>query len=128
MERDRSYLLDMLEAAKLAGPMPMVELEDIRSLADRIARAFRPERIILFGSYAWGAPTPDSDVDLLVVLPFEGKGWCVASEIRCRTRPGFPLDLLVRTPEQLRERLLLRDTFMHEITQRGKVLHAACDG
>ena len=103
----------------------MVELEDIRSLADRIARTFRPERIILFGSYAWGAPTPDSDVDLLVVLPFEGKCWRVAAEIRRRTRPGFPLDLLVRTPDQLRQRLMICDSFMHEITQRGKPLYEA---
>ncbi len=103
----------------------MVSMEDIQSLADRIARAFRPERIVLFGSYAWGTPTPDSDVDLLVVLPFEGKGWQMASQIRQRTHPHFPLDLLVRAPDQLHQRLMMRDTLVQEITQRGMVLYEA---
>jgi predicted nucleotidyltransferase len=101
----------------------MVELKEIQALSDRIAEEFDPERIILFGSYAYGTPTPDSDVDLLVVLPFEGKPWRVASEIRGRTKPCFPLDLLVRSPEQLRHRLKIKDSFMGEIMQKGKVLY-----
>ncbi len=105
----------------------MVDAQAIKSLADRIARAFQPDRIILFGSYAWGTPTSDSDVDLLVVLPFEGKSWHVASEIRRRIGPSFPLDLLVRTPDQLCERLMMHDAFIREITQRGKVLYEAGD-
>lgn len=60
----------------------MAALKDIQAFAERIARNFHPERIILFGSYAWGKPTPDSDVDLLVVLSFQGKGWKMASKIR----------------------------------------------
>ena len=51
----------------------MVERSEIEDLAGRIAKEFKPERIILFGSYASGAPSPDSDVDLLVVLPHQGK-------------------------------------------------------
>ena len=103
----------------------MVDMADIQALANRIAGTFHPDRIILFGSYAWGAPTPDSDVDLLVVLPLEGKGWHVASEIRQRTHPLFPLDLLVRTPDQLRQRSMMHDTFVQEIVQRGRVLYDA---
>jgi predicted nucleotidyltransferase len=53
----------------------MVDFKDIQALADRIAKHFNPERIILFGSYAVGTAGPDSDVDLLVVLPFEGKNF-----------------------------------------------------
>lgn len=53
----------------------------IRQLEERIAREFRPERIMLFGSYTRGEPGPDSDVDLLVVLPFEGKPWRMATAI-----------------------------------------------
>ena len=45
---------------------------EIQKLCEQISRDFRPERIILFGSHAYGSPTPDSDVDLLVVMPFEG--------------------------------------------------------
>ena len=101
----------------------MVSLKDIRIFAERIAGEFHPEKIILFGSYAWGKPGADSDVDLLVVLPFQGKSWKMASEIRKRIRPGFPLDLLVRTSEQLRQRLMIGDGFFDEITRQGKVLY-----
>ena len=101
----------------------MVAIKDIRAWVERIAKEFRPERIILFGSYAWGQPTPDSDVDLLVVLPFQGKSWKMASEIRKRIRPSFPLDLVVRTANQMHQRLMMGDDFFKEITQKGKVLY-----
>ena len=101
----------------------MVDMDDIHALVDCIVREFRPERVVLFGSYAYGTPGPDSDVDLLVVLPFEGKTWRMASEIRARIRPHFPLDLLVRSPEQLRRRQNETDAFLHEIVQEGKVLY-----
>jgi predicted nucleotidyltransferase len=103
----------------------MVDFKDIQVLADRIAKQFNPERIILFGSYAAGTAGPDSDVDLLVVLPFEGKTWKVASTIRSRTRPSFPMDLVVRTPQQLRQRLAMHDVFMRDITRKGKILYEA---
>lgn len=101
----------------------MVALKDIQAFVDRIARNFHPERIILFGSYAWGKPTPDSDVDLLVVLPFQGKNWKMASKIRKRIHPSFPVDLVVRTSEQLRQRLKQGDGFLEDITRHGKVLY-----
>ncbi|NPV87663.1 MAG: nucleotidyltransferase domain-containing protein [Anaerolineae bacterium] len=101
----------------------MTRMEDIQALADRIIREFQPQRIILFGSYAWGNPSPDSDVDLLVILPFEGKSWQMASRIRSRACPSFPMDLLVRTPEQVSARLAQGDSFLKEITSRGIVLH-----
>jgi predicted nucleotidyltransferase len=103
----------------------MVDFKDIQALADSIAEQFNPERIILFGSYAAGTAGPDSDVDLLVVLPFEGKTWKMASKIRGRIRPSFPMDLLVRTPQQLRQRLTMHDVFLRDITQRGKTLYEA---
>lgn len=103
----------------------MVEMSEIDALARRIGERFQPDRVILFGSYAWGTPTPDSDVDLLIVLPFQGKNWQMATEIRKYVRASFPMDLLVRTPEQLRQRLSMGDTFLREITQRGKVLFEA---
>ncbi len=49
----------------------MVAKREIRSLVSRIASEFRPERIILFGSYAYGKPNEDSDVDLLVLMPYQ---------------------------------------------------------
>ena len=103
----------------------MVDFKDIQALADSIVKLFNPERIILFGSYAAGTAGIDSDVDLLVVLPFNGKTWKMASMIRHRTHPLFPLDLLVRTPQQIRQRLAMNDIFMRDITQKGKTLYEA---
>lgn len=97
----------------------------IRKYADQIVRQFHPNKIILFGSYAYGKPTEDSDVDMLVIMPFEGKGVRKATEILLATDPRFPIDLLVRTPEQIRTRLKLGDFFIREITEKGKVLYEA---
>jgi uncharacterized protein len=63
----------------------MVQMNDIHGLADRIAGEFKPDRIILFGSYARGTAGADSDVELLVILPFEGKGfWKIARNLESR--------------------------------------------
>jgi uncharacterized protein len=70
----------------------MVDRAQMEALSQQIAQQFNPNRIILFGSYAYGEPTEDSDVDLLVVLPFEGYPACKASEIRCRVKPEFAID------------------------------------
>ena len=101
----------------------MVTMNQIEEVGRRIASQFRPERIVLFGSYARGAATEDSDVDLLVVLPFEGRWVEKAVEIRMRVRPPFPVDLLVRTPDKVRERVAMGDGFMREVLAEGKVLY-----
>jgi predicted nucleotidyltransferase len=105
-----------------------VTMAKIEQFGRDIGREFRPERVLLFGSYARGTATPDSDVDLLVVLPFEGKPVRKSVEIRFKLRPSFPVDLLVRTPEKVRERLAMGDDFMRELIEEGKVLYDAHDG
>ena len=102
-----------------------VKRQEIRRVCMQIARLFNPQRIVLFGSYAYGRPTTDSDVDLLVVMPFEGKGFRKASEIRSRIDADFPLDLVVRTPKEVKRRLADGDFFLREVTERGKLLYAA---
>jgi predicted nucleotidyltransferase len=69
----------------------VIDESRIVNLAERIVGEFKPERIILFGSYAQGEPHPDSDVDLLVILPFEGKGFRKSLEILNRVAPEFPV-------------------------------------
>lgn len=101
----------------------MVTMEQIEELGRRIAIEFDPDRVVLFGSYGRGVPTADSDVDLLVVLPFEGKAVYKSVEMRLRLRPPFPVDLIVRTPDNVRQRLALGDTFMEDILEEGKVLY-----
>ncbi len=103
----------------------MIGMNEIESLRDSIVRAFRPRRIVLFGSYAYGKPTEDSDLDLLVILPFEGKPARKAIEIRSKLNPKVPLELLVRTPEQVANRIADHDWFMREIMERGRVLYEA---
>lgn len=97
----------------------------IQALCEQIAREFQPERIILFGSHAYGTPGPFSDVDLLVVMPFEGSPLQQAARILTRTNPQMAVDLIVRTPEQVRERLAMQDGLMREIMERGKVAYEA---
>jgi len=101
-----------------------IKRQEIRRVSAQIARLFKPERIILFGSYAHGHPTTDSDVDLLVVMPFKGKGFRKASEIRSRIDANFPLDLIVRTPEEVNRRLAAGDFFLREATENGELLYA----
>ena len=59
----------------------MIDEQRIMELCERIVEEFQPDKIILFGSYAFGTPTPDSDVDMLVVLPFSGKNFRKSLEI-----------------------------------------------
>ena len=99
----------------------------IRQFAQRIGAQFHPDRIILFGSYAYGTPHADSDVDLLVVMPTRNPiGQAV--KIRLAFPAPFPLDLLVRSPEMLAKRIEHEDWFLREIVTKGKVLYEKGDG
>jgi predicted nucleotidyltransferase len=102
----------------------MITMKEIEEVSKQIAQTFQPERIILFGSYAAGQPDEDSDVDLLVIMPFEGHSLRKALEIRQYIRPPFPLDLIVRTPTEVAQRLQWNDFFLREVTEKGKVLYA----
>jgi uncharacterized protein len=102
----------------------VVSMADIEALADRIARAFNPEKIILFGSYAEGTASPDSDVDLLVVLPFEGRNLDKSVEILVKCDPAFPIDLLARHPADVTMRYQMGDPLIRSAIDSGKVLHA----
>ena len=99
--------------------------KEIRRLCDEIAREFHPKKIILFGSHAYGKPAWDSDVDLLVIMPFRGRPTRQAIKMRNRIDAPFAMDLLVRTPRQIEKRLAMGDSFMREILERGKVLYEA---
>ncbi len=103
----------------------MVAMNQIEEFGRQIGLEFDAERVVLFGSYAVGTATSDSDVDLLIVCPFEGKSVHKSVEIRMKLRPHFPVDLLVRTPEKVQQRLKMGDDFMREILETGKVLYEA---
>ena len=101
----------------------MVEFEKIKALSTAIARKFKPAKVILFGSYAYGTPDKYSDVDLLVIMPFKGRGINKAVEILEKTNPTFPVDILVRTPEDVERRIKWNDFFLREIIERGATLY-----
>ena len=101
----------------------MVSLRDIHRYVRDMAQAFGPERVVLFGSYAEGHPTEDSDVDLLVVMDHEGRDVEQAFAIRRAIPRTFALDLIVRTPSGLQRRLGEKDTFLTSIWRTGKTLY-----
>lgn len=101
----------------------MVALGEIKNVVQKIVQSFRPERVVLFGSFARQTAGYDSDVDLLVVVPHEGSAAKCAAEIRQAVEFGFPCDLLVRSPQKLAERLRMGDPFFKEILANGKTLY-----
>jgi predicted nucleotidyltransferase len=105
------------------GLKGVVSKKSIEDFSSQIVRDFHPERIILFGSYTYGIPTENSDIDLLIILPFEGKPIQKASEILRKIKPRIPVELLVRTPAQVKKRLALNDYFLREIIEKGTVLY-----
>ena len=105
----------------------MVAMSEIKGFGELVGRQFGAERVILFGSYASGKVSEDSDVDLMVIGPFEGRSVDRSVEIRMKLRPSFPVDLLVRTAEKVQERIRMGDDFMRQIVEEGKVLYEADD-
>lgn len=101
-----------------------VSKQSIRAVAKKIAATFDPKQIILFGSYAYGKPTPNSDVDLLVVMDTALRERQQRLEIsRVLSPRPFPMDIVVRSPQQLATRIAMGDFFLAEIITRGQVLY-----
>jgi uncharacterized protein len=97
----------------------------IQSFCKQIVREFHPEKIVIFGSYAYGKPNPYSDLDLLVIMKFEGSPLQQAGRIIERIDPPMAVDLIVRTRQQVQERLRQQDGFISGILKRGKVAYEA---
>lgn len=106
---------------------PKIPMSAIRRIARQVADKFRPDKIILFGSYAYGTPREDSDVDLLVIMPCRN-AFDQAVHIDNALEAPFILELIVRTPRQMDYGLRDpddRDWFLWEIVEKRKVLHEA---
>lgn len=85
---------------------------------------YQPEKIILFGSYAWGQPTIDSDVDLLIIKDTKQDHYQRIPEARrCLYDLDQSFDILVMTPQEIENRLQIGDLFIKEIINKGKVLY-----
>ena len=101
---------------------PSISRSVIRRYARQVAERFQPDKIILFGSHAYGRPHTDSDVDLLVIMPARNP-LDQAVRIRWELPAPFPMDLLVRTPKTVQWRLAEGDSFLAEIMTKGKILY-----
>lgn len=102
--------------------------EAIDQVVEQIVEKFKPQKIILFGSYARGNPRPESDVDMLVVMDTPLKEVQQAIQICQQIEYRFGLDLIVHTPKYLVERVKMGDWFLRDVLKEGKVLYEARNG
>lgn len=104
----------------------MIKRSTINKIAKKIKNQYKPEKIILFGSYAWGKPTEDSDIDLLIIKetdkPFH-KRWGEVCHIVSEWRKGLAFSPFVLTPKELRKKLDTGDPFFKQILEKGEILH-----
>ena len=99
--------------------------KQLKKITQKIVREFKPEKIILFGSYAWGKPDSNSDVDLFVVK--ESKKQSINRERELRQllfgHDFPPMDILVYTPKEVKKRLSMRDFFIEDVLAKGKLVY-----
>ena len=97
--------------------------EVIDRITQQIVDHFKPQKIILFGSYAYGTAKPESDIDLMVIMDTPLKEIQQAQQIRQFLNPLFGIDLIVHTPANLAKMLEMGDLFLKEIVAKGKTLY-----
>src|SRR5438067_513691 len=120
VQATRSVLINDVTPTGFTQPVS----ETLPSIVGRIVDALTPERVILFGSYAYGRPNVDSDVDLLVIMETHAapaERFLAVSRL-VRPRP-FPLDVIVKTPAEIQVAAADGDPFLAEILQRGQTLY-----
>ena len=96
----------------------------LRAAVERIVQVLRPQKVVLFGSYAYGKPTPDSDVDLLIIMETEASPIERYLQVSALLRPRpFPVDILVKTPAEIEAALQQPYSWVREILEQGIVLY-----
>jgi len=105
------------------NPPPITE-SMISGIVTKIVEKFNPEKIILFGSQVWGSPKDWSDLDLLVIMNFNESSSQLSAKISMVAKPRYvPMDILVRTPDEIKRRIEIGDYFIQRILTKGKVLY-----
>jgi len=103
---------------------PKITKKMISEIVSKIVDNFDPEKVILFGSIVWGKPKEWSDIDILVIMKYRGSSPKVAAKISNLAKPKLvPMDILVRTPQEIEKRVKLGDYFIKRILNGGKVLY-----
>jgi len=108
--------------------IPRATKAELNKIVRQVVDAYHPEKIILFGSYAYGKPTPDSDLDLLIIKTTAERfieRWVNVRRLVSDPRRSIPFEPLVLTPHEVEERLAMGDQFIEEIITKGEVLYAA---
>jgi len=108
--------------------MPVSAKAELDKIVAQLVNSYRPEKIFLFGSYAYGQPDADSDLDLLIIKRTSERfidRWINVRRIVSDPQRSIPFEPLVLTPEELKERLAIGDQFIKEIVTKGEVLYAA---
>ena len=102
----------------------MITKDKIAQIVASIVKQCSPEKIILFGSHAYGKPNKDSDIDLFVVATIPGLPAERIRYVRRAIHEQASVDVIVRTPEEVANSLSGRDWFVQEVFQKGKILYA----
>ncbi len=98
----------------------------INRIVDKIIKEYRPEKVILFGSYVYGEPTEDSDIDLLIIKNTDKRPidrWVEVKRLLRGTADKLPVSPFVYTEKEIEERVSIKDFFIEEILKTGKVLY-----
>lgn len=98
----------------------------INKVVDTLIKEYQPKKIILFGSYAYGSPTSDSDLDLLIIKDTDKRPidrWMEVKRLLRNTARSLPISPLVYTERELAERLIMKDFFIAEVLEKGEVLY-----
>ncbi|MFA6549161.1 MAG: nucleotidyltransferase domain-containing protein [Candidatus Margulisiibacteriota bacterium] len=103
--------------------MRNIKKREIKKVVSQAAEKINPEKVILFGSYAYGKPNKDSDVDLLFITNTELKGLKRYRWVNQYVSHIFPIDLIIKTPSEIKQRLSMGDPFYKEIISKGKTLY-----
>jgi predicted nucleotidyltransferase len=99
----------------------------LQELLDRIVQEYRPQKVILFGSYADGHAGPESDIDLLIIKDTSERfidRWVAVRQILADPNRKVPVDTLVLNPDEVSERRSRGDQFIEEILEKGQILYA----
>ena len=96
---------------------------ELKQIVHKIKSNYKPEKIILFGSYSEGEARRGHDIDLLVIKETDKTPWTRIEEVDSFIQHTIPIDILVYTPREIKERLLINDFFVKDIIERGNVLY-----
>jgi predicted nucleotidyltransferase len=100
----------------------------VQSILEKLIAEYAPQKVILFGSYVYGSPGPDSDIDLLIIKETTDRfidRWVTVQGILSGTHRSLPVETIVLTPAEIENRLAVGDQFIAEILEKGHTLYAA---